>query len=159
MLQYNFQVYFNFVFYIIIQIQNGISKENETKNVTSLSIQKCGFRCSCDDFRRFPGVICKNMTDHMTYFPMYGNNISNSIYQLKFTDTIHLPARIFQGLHVYQLIVDDLGVTIDKNVFEGTIGLYEFQVERSSIKVIHLSIIKLECNPDLMRPYLMFTSI
>lgn len=91
----------------------------------------------CDDFRKLPaGVVCKNATDtNYVYFPNDFPLIDN-IYELEFTDIKYLPGSIFQGKSVRDIIVDDPDVTVDSNVLEGIVGLDDFIVKRSGIKVI-----------------------
>lgn len=138
---YSYQINFIFVLYIIISLYS-ISQESKTINGVYFLTGKYVNNRYCD-FRKLPGgVVSKNATDSVPHYLLIKNdNKLDNIYKLEFTDVKYLPARIFQGKLVQTIVVDDPDVTVDIDVLDGIIALDEFEVQRSSIKVIYLLII------------------
>lgn len=154
---------FIFIFCFILQFKYGILQENGATdqwdilpNISQVNLsteeevafkipanQKCEPRLRiCDNFQYFGHVVCKKMYKALP-------NISTHFFDLKetlsltFTDTTFLPARSFFGICIQDLTLNDPDAIVDENVFEGTIRLVKYNVERSSIKVIYLLILRL----------------
>ena len=127
MLRYHFETYFIFASCIFIQIQNEFVQGSTNKNEEIYSIEKCAHNgCSCADFDKIPGIFC-----------FWG--------RLTVMDAKCLPAKIFQGLSLLFLRVDDPKMVANENVFQGMAYLEFFYAERSNIKVFiftHYTFIK-----------------
>lgn len=63
-------------------------------------------------------------------------NLINEVHALTIKYAKYLPARAFLEFCITYLAIEDPDVTVDENVFDGIILLREFNVQRSSIKVI-----------------------
>lgn len=133
MLHYVFQIYFIFLFFVIIQVNYGIVEEYAAEEAAPLSdiesTRKCTAKhCTCGDIPQWNGVDCKHADG--TPFPL-----------LNFTGFKYLPERMFLGLRIFYVSLWEPDVTVADNVFEGMLGLDSFYVIQSSIKVIDLFIL------------------
>lgn len=134
MLQYNFQNYFIFLLYVIIQEKIGISHEYAAEeSATSSNIEprrKCTSEyCTCAEIPRWDGVDCEPVD--WTSFP-----------RLNFRRFRYLPERMFLGLRIHEINLFDPDGTVAENFLEGILGLEKFAVHQSSIQVICLFILK-----------------
>ena len=123
MLQNFFQICLFSMLYVIINFKYGVSQESSTAKL---------FRDFCEEksdyFRNLGDYICENGLKY--------------IEKLTFNDIKYLPASAFQGLSIHFLALDDPGVTVDEEIFDGIVKLKEFFVKRSSIKVNYFTYLR-----------------
>ena len=129
MLQYFFLAYFVSLLHVTNLLKYSNSQEDGIRELTRLSsvIRKQRsepFKRTCNSLLKLGAGVCKNEKAHL-----------NKIKELTFNDIKYLPAGALRGFSVDVLRLDDSGVTVDVNAFDGVLMLREFKVKRSSIKV------------------------
>lgn len=135
MWKYRLKLNIFFVLCVITQVNCGFVRANVSTESETLSedapAEKCKFLfCSCADIRNLSGVYCEGSGD-------------NFIFKLTFTDSMHLPEGVLEGLSVRFLHLENPEITVTENFLQGMIYLYLFSVEKSSIEVICLHILQL----------------
>ena len=129
MLQYFFHIYFVSLLYVTILLKYGISQEDGIRELGRFSSvfrkqRSEPLKRTCNSLLKLDGDVCKNEKAHL-----------NVTKELTFSDIKYLPGGALRGFLVQVLCLDDPGVTVDVNVFDGILMLLEFKVKRSSIKV------------------------
>lgn len=144
-----FQICYIFVFCVNIG-KLCLSQENTTlklENLQSVDPGECKYavclptergkckkvQCRCEDFttEKWEDIKCKD--DYGFYFPT-----------LLFQNIKYLSGKMFEGYRFRKFdltIMDYYNVTIAENALDGILELEQFEVKRSSIKVIYLFIL------------------
>lgn len=130
--------------YIIIQVNCSLIQENKTTEekyyLDHVPGEKCEFSfCSCADFRKLDQVGCVSRKE--LSYPSLPDYDGNDIYILSFYDSksnYNLTKKMFQGLNISHLYLNDPEIIVAENVLEGVVGLYKLDVLQSSIEVIFL---------------------
>lgn len=147
MLLYFFQICSIFILYLIIQVNCSLVQENRTTEdkylLDHVPGEKCEFSfCSCADFRKLDQVGCLSRKElPFSSLPDYDGN---DIYILSFYDSksnYNLTKKMFHGLNIRILYLNDPEIIVAENVLEGVIGLYKLEVHQSGIEVIFLIIL------------------
>lgn len=141
MFQNFLNIYFIFVFCIIIELNCRIEREIGATEIGPLadfiSEEKCDSNltlCCCDDVR--------NLMDEGDCCSVLSCLDSEKYIELEVYKSAFLPARILPGFHIAMIALHHPNVNVDENIFEEISSIEEFNVHQSNIQVIYLFSLK-----------------
>lgn len=129
MFQLFFQMHIIFLFCVIIRVNDAIVQEHAAGEATALSDirprRNCTAEyCTCSEIPQWNNVECK--------IDFWSDQAA-----LHFSSSEYLPRRMFQGLSIYSVTLNDPNITVAENFLAGMLRLRQFIAEKSSIKVVY----------------------